>query len=545
MSKRKSQRVSKANDMRELGTTGLRHWSGRVDEEWLAELKGHRGRKIIKEMRDNDPIVGAILFAVDMLIRQVEWKVESFSDSQAHKDDARFLEECMHDMSTEWTTLLSEILSFLPYGWSYHELVYKKRNGFKKSSPGKSSKYNDGRIGWKKIPIRAQDTLDSWEFDDHGDVRGMVQRPITAASLVTIPIQKALLFRTTSHKGNPQGRSVLRNSYRPWFFKKRIEEIEGIGIERDLAGLPVMQVPAKIMSSGATSSEKAIFTECKNIVQNIRRDEQEGIIIPSDYDGSGNQMYALKLLSTGGQRQFDTNQIVGRYDQRIAMTVLADFVLLGHEKVGSFALSSSKTSLFSTAIAAWLDEIREVFNRHAIPRLFSLNGDNSGELPQLGYGDIETMELKDLGQYVQQLASAGAELFPDGDLENYLRDMANMPKKKEDEIETEGEVKAKEQDAVLNPADPMAGAEVPGDEGAVEGEVTEGGDELPPEDEEETTQKGMHGGICRFCRRQATQKIIHADGRGMVKTCTDHVNRGKKAITSNGGSVNRVVNLKK
>ena len=31
---------------------------------------------------------------------------------------------------------------------------------------------------------------------------------------------QALLFRTKSRKDNPEGRSILRNAYRPWYFKE-------------------------------------------------------------------------------------------------------------------------------------------------------------------------------------------------------------------------------------------------------------------------------------------------------------------------------------
>jgi hypothetical protein len=56
------------------------------------------------------------------------------------------------------------------------------------------------------------------------------------------------------------------------------------------------------------------------------------------------------------------------------MTMLADFVLMGHENVGSFALSSDKTALFAVALGGWLDGIRDIFNLHAIPRLVAING---------------------------------------------------------------------------------------------------------------------------------------------------------------------------
>lgn len=422
---------------REIGSTGLEHWSGRVTEEWLKELSQDDKRwKVYREMRDNDPLVGAIFFAIDMIIRQVEWRVQPASDNDDDVKAAEFVESCMEDMSQSWESTISEILSFLQFGYSYHEIVYKRRMG-KTKDPSTRSKYDDGYIGWRKLPLRSQRTLDRWVFDETGGVKAFVQNDYFSSdgARATIPIAKALLFRTSSHKNNPEGRSILRNAFRPWFFKKRIEEIEGIGIERDLAGLPVIYAPNKIMAESASDDEKAIFTAVKDIVRNIRRDEQEGIVMPGDRDDKGHRYYELELLSTGGTRQFDTDKIIQRYDQRIAMTVLSDFILIGHEKVGSFALSSNKTALFSTALGAWLNEISSVFNRFAIPRLFDVNGFDVEEYPTLEYGDIESPNLKELGEYISKLSGAGATLFPNSDLENALLGAANLPEKPEDEYE--------------------------------------------------------------------------------------------------------------
>jgi len=109
------------------------------------------------------------------------------------------------------------------------------------------------------------------------------------------------------------------------------------------------------------------------------------------------------------------------------MTVLADFILLGHEKVGSFALSSSKTHIFGVALGAWLDAIAEVLNGVAVPRLFQLNPDLRVEdLPQLVHDDVETPDLRELGEYVERLAGIGG-LQVDDDLEAYFRRVAGMP----------------------------------------------------------------------------------------------------------------------
>jgi len=423
---------AKRNLYSELGVTGLARWGDLIYEEWLPELKGDKAIKVYREMSDNDPIVGAILFAIKMLCRQVSWRVEPASDKNEDREAAQFLESCLTDTSHSWQDLISEILSFLVYGFSFFEIVYKRRMGDNRD-PSRRSKYNDGRIGWRKISIRAQDTLYSWEFDEEGGVQAMLQLAPPDYQIRRIPIEKALLFRTESAKGSPQGRSILRNAYRPWYFKKNIEMIEGIGIERDLAGLPVAWVPLNI-ANPTSEKERTARQAFRDLVTKIRRDQNEGIVMPLAYDEHGNKLYDLTLLSTGGKRQFDTTAIIQRYDQRIAVTVLADFILLGMQKVGSYALASSKTSLFAVAIGTFLDEIESVFNTHAIPRLFKLNGFKLDKLPSLKHGDIETPDLEELGNFVSKLSGAGMELFPDEQLENHLRKVANLPLKSGDKL---------------------------------------------------------------------------------------------------------------
>jgi len=414
----------------ETGVTGLRRAGGYVQEEFLPQLAGYRAIQVFREMRDNDPVVGAILYAIDKLVRQVPWRVQPASTKLEDQKMAKFLESCLDDMSTSWEDTISEILSMLAFGWSFHEIVYKRREGDNRNS-SKRSKYDDGYIGWRKLPIRSQETRQEWGFDEKGGIEGLYQSSPPSYTLTFIPMEKALLFRTTTSKNNPEGRSVLRNAYRPWYFKKRIEEIEAIGIERDLAGFPVMYVDPDIMRDDAPGWKQTIFNDYQDAVVNIRRDQQEGLILPAIYDEMGNQLYKIELLSAGGNRQFDTNQVITRYDQRIATTVLADFILLGQANHGSYALSSDKTNLFAVSIRTWLEIIRNVMNQHAVPRLFRVNGFNVEKLPELAYGDIETPPLTEIGTFIQQLAGAGAPLFPDDLLENHLRKMAHLPERRE------------------------------------------------------------------------------------------------------------------
>lgn len=413
-----------AVDLQEFGSSGLKRNGGAISEEFLTSLRGARGAKVYREMADNDPVVGSILYAIEKIITRLEWRLDPFDDSAPAKEQAEFVQSCIDDMSDSWDSTLTSVLSMLVFGWSYHEIVYKIRGG-DVDDPQRKSKFSDNKIGWRKFAIRAQESLDSWQIDDDGGIQAMVQTS-TQGGQIAIPIDKALLFRTNTAKNNPEGRSLLRNAYRPWYFKRRIEEIEAIGIERDLAGLPIAYLPPEYLSSTATSDQKAIVSAMTQIVQNVKRNEQEGIVFPLVFDDRGNKLFDIQLLSAGGSRQFDTDKVIARYDQRISMSVLSDFILLGHESVGSFALGSSKMDLWTMAVDAIAKSIAEVINAHAIPRLLRLNGVTPDTAPYLTYGEISHVDLTEISDFASKLTQAGI-ITADPTLEGYLRDLAGLP----------------------------------------------------------------------------------------------------------------------
>lgn len=445
--------------LREKGRIGQNRYGGMIFEEFLPELRGRRGIEVYSEMENNDDVVGAILFAMEMLVRQVDWTVDPAGDSIKDKEAAEFVQSCMNDMKVTWIDTISEILSFLTYGWSYHEIVYKRRMGNTRD-PRTKSKYTDGLIGWMKLPIRAQETLYQWEYDDNDNLLGMTQMPPPTYRTYTIPSRKALHFRTKSRKDNPEGRSILRNAYRSWFFKRRIQEIEGIGIERDLAGLPVIYAPEALDIWDDSDPDMVnIRTALEAMVMNIRRDAMEGLVLPGNYK--------LELVSSGGTRQFDTNAIINRYDTRIAMTVLADFIFLGHEKSGSWSLSSNKTDMFALACGAFLDIICETFNSQGIPALIDMNGqhfEGITDYPKMNHGDIEDVDIQQFAAFVKDMTGIGV-LVPDDGLEDYVRQVGHLPERTTDTRTIDGQ--REKQQTQNQPPEPETAA---GNEPAGEGE---------------------------------------------------------------------------
>ena len=54
----------------EIGRIGQKRFGGTFYEEFLRDLRGKKGIETYREMAENDDTIGAILFAIEMLIRQ-------------------------------------------------------------------------------------------------------------------------------------------------------------------------------------------------------------------------------------------------------------------------------------------------------------------------------------------------------------------------------------------------------------------------------------------------------------------------------------------
>lgn len=412
----------------ELANSNLYGPQGFDRLEFLPQLQGRRQAELYREMAHGDALIGAILFAIEMVLRRVEWTVEpgiadgAEGPSEADIERADFLNSCTLDMSHTFEELISNALTMLPFGHSFMEIVYKRRESPDPTVEAeRRSRFADGKIGWRKFSLVPHETITDWSLDEHGGVRGAVQGGAYGATRVLIPIEKAVLFRTNAR--SPRGTSVLRSVVQAWYHRKRMQDLEGIGAERDLAGLPVFTVDVDVLSN---SSRRA---EYEKMVRNLRRDEQEGVVLPGAVNDAGElkPLAQLELLASSGARQFDTSAIISRYSREIAVALLQDIVLLGHEKVGTQALASEKRDLSDTALQAWLNTLAAVLNTHAVPRLFALNGESLENLPVLQPGELRPTDVEEFAAALKDISTAGFTFTGDEDVEATIRRRLGLP----------------------------------------------------------------------------------------------------------------------
>lgn len=425
----------------EIGVSGLRVTNKSIQDEANRLFRFPYFLSTIEDMTNN-PTVAAALSTYNIMIGPRKWRMEvPAGSSDALKERAKFAEQCLHDMDVPWGQTVTEILSFLTYGFSVHEIVLRrrlKRNG---------SKYNDGLVGIKALPIRSQKTLTAgWIYSEDGRELIAVDQDLTTLSDQTkyitktnefgklrIPREKFLLFRCDGTKGNPEGRSILKSCYLAYKQLTLVEDQELLGLTRDLQGIPLIELPPEYMSEDASPAQKAVYTASMKMIDGLATGSQSGIVFPVFYDEKGNQLFKVSLLESKGTKNFDTSKIIARKQEDVLRALHVDVLKLGSgESGGSFSLASAKTSMLTLAINYRLKEIQDVLKEHLIRVLFEANGWDTEILPTPVCDDFDNVDIDELSKYLQRCKATGL-MEVDRDLLNLVRTSIGLKPRPDDE----------------------------------------------------------------------------------------------------------------
>jgi hypothetical protein len=110
----------------------------------------------------------------------------------------------------------------------------------------------------------------------------------------------------------------------------------------------------------------------------------------------------------------------------MALVMLTDVILLGHEKVGTRSLGNTKVDILTIALSSLADLVCDTWTRHAIPRLGLLNGWNMEMCPALTHSTIASPDVEKLAALLDSLAKAGVDVFPDDDLKRQIYSIAGL-----------------------------------------------------------------------------------------------------------------------
>jgi hypothetical protein len=459
----------------EIGRSGLRRWyPGWIRDERLSDLMGRKKYLVYEEMGDMNAYCAATLNAFAMFLRRAQWRVDPVSDDNKTNGAAEFLQSCMDDMEHSFQTFMAVASRMVPqYGFSPHEIIYKLREGPKEDYRF-ASKHDDGLIGWQNLAIRSPDTILHWVWypDDPNRLRGLIQlTPPDYPPNNFIPIEKLLLLRAEPGKDNPEGRSVLRSSYKPFVTIKVMEDFRNIIVERGGAGIPYADVPPTISDPYQYDTETgelilddggkpivdprslATLNSIIATLKSLRQGTEPYIIRPQQYDEKSNKMFDIGFLTNnGGSMIQDINTTIHEEGMKILMGTMTEFLALGTNATGggSFALAKDKTDNFTLAITAYLDSFQESINNQAVARLFALNESHFGrlkELPRIVHEPIIPININEVMAVFGGFKGLGWDLTKVAnweDIQNAVLDAVGLPKaaiRKQGEGEKPAEVK--------------------------------------------------------------------------------------------------------
>lgn len=439
-----------------LGYSGSNTRFGEIRaDEFLTDLKGKRGIKKYREMRDNDATIGAIMYATEQILRDVPRIIEP-SDKKNEKsvEMAEWLESVFEDMEHTLDDHISEALSSLTYGFAIFEPVYKIRGGPTFVDRKRKSKFTDGYYGLRKLASRAQWTIDKFDIDHKtGDILGVYQEQSVNGTNY-IPSSKMVHYRTTTVNNDPSGRSILRNAYKSYTFLNTMQLTEGIAVERELNGIPIIRIPSDYLAEDATDEQKSVRKMAEKIGRDLKFNEQGSIVLPSDVwvvedKATPQRLVDVELIASKGTRNISIDPIITRYQHDIARSVMAEFLMLGAKSTGSYALSKSKTDIFLRSVESYINTIYDVINLQVVRPLWEINGFDIELMPTVKPGDVAPHDLDALGAYLRNLNGADINLTNQLDIIDALLANAELPLLDREKYEEALEQKKEEAKAAL------------------------------------------------------------------------------------------------
>ena len=218
-----------------IGSSGLQSFGGYVlTGERSAALQGTRRFQTYADMLANTSIVATGTRHFLNILTKASWSVQPAKDEHGQplpgaQEVADLVEACMGDMATPWFRVVRRAAMYRYFGFSVQEWTAKRRA--------------DGRIGIADVSARPQVTIERWDLDPTGSVLGCFQRVTAGAREVYLPRSKFIHMVDDALNDSPEGLGLLRHAVRACDRLRGYEDLEQVGFETDLRGIPVGRAP--------------------------------------------------------------------------------------------------------------------------------------------------------------------------------------------------------------------------------------------------------------------------------------------------------------
>lgn len=403
-------------------------------DEQSGDLTGSRRWRTYSEAIWNVPIAAAsVRYRLDLAARPA-WNVEPASRSPEAQAAAAYVEDVMSDMATPWSSVVRRHALTEFYGFTISEITAKVRA--------------DGRIGIANIAARPQATIERWDVDASGMLRGVWQRSPQTGSEVYLPRSKLLYTVDDSLTDSPEGVGLIRHIVEAVRQLRRYIQLEGWGYETDLRGMPIVRGPwAKMRAdaaAGVAGAAQALANAEARFGTFVKGGHQfspdRGILVDSSTyetatgDPSSVPKWSIESMRGDAAAATSVNVAIERLLRDIARVFGTESMLLGAGGSGSFALARDKTVALALAVDGVNKRRAAEFQRDVFERfLWPLAKMDPALMPRLVPEPVQVGDVEQAASAIAALASAGAPLTPGDpgslDTVNALHSILGLPRR--------------------------------------------------------------------------------------------------------------------
>jgi hypothetical protein len=332
----KKENINKINTS-EFGVSGTQNSGDIFLEEEQNELSFLNSRMDVYErMFRSEPIIRTSLNATTDPIVSARYYCQPADDSTESKKYAEFIENILINPNSEmsmrdnFSFYLRKIMSYNAFGFACFEVVWKIVNNY--IIPDHFAERLQRTIKWNI----EDDNLISISQNNYWSSN--IKRKIQDIPNTT---DKLLIFTNDQQGNDYEGRGVLRNQYRAWKMKQRMVNSLMVGYNRYLVGTLSCSVPVE------GSQEDVI--RVKKVGKNWNSHEKGVVIFPEGFD--------FQIHETNMQASIHALNFIKYLDSEMALAAFAQWILLGTNGTGSYALSSDQTDMAIMKLQGIIDYI--------------------------------------------------------------------------------------------------------------------------------------------------------------------------------------------
>lgn len=407
-------RQRRVRPQRTLGHAGVNIVGGYLEynERDRALASPENRHRTFSDLLINISIVGAGVRYFLNLIGGATWTV-----MPAETPDGEMYAELIdvmlkEDPDTPWHRIIRRCAMYRFYGYSVQEWTAKRRE--------------DGLLTFLDIAPRAQRTIERWDVDTPGKVWGCWQRSPQSYEQIYLPRAKLLYLVDDTLHDSPEGLGLFRHLVDPGRRLRRYLQLEGMGFETDLAGIPIARGPftelARMVKDEEIDEADRLRLEAplhEFADKHIRTPNLGMTLDSSVYRGEDDRAqptavreWDIELLQGGATSFAENAAAIERTIRDIARILGVEQLLLGSDG-GSYALSQDKTHAFYLQVDGALTEIREAVEKDLVDTLRWLNGWPEDAMPTLKTEAISHRDVTKIAAVLRDMATSGFIMDPE------------------------------------------------------------------------------------------------------------------------------------